>query len=132
ATVQTASRAPADRPGVYGGTCRAAPCRSAYGWWQRCRLPAIVCSCSFPFAIRSVTHRLAGLHHAHDAFLRLRMRQQFHEGAALAIQQPLFIDQAAVLDLAAGDDVGDHHAELVVMRRDETAVTHVDQLRTDC
>jgi hypothetical protein len=33
-----------------------------------------------------------------------------------------------LVDVAAADDLGDHVAQLVVVRRDEAAVAHVDQL----
>src|SRR5207249_10167411 len=67
----------------------------------------------------------------HDALpiLRLRIAQQFQEGLALKVEQPLFADQAALLDVAAADNPGNHRAELEVMRGDEAAVAHVDQLR---
>jgi hypothetical protein len=76
-------------------------------------------------------NRLAGLHHAHDAFLGLGMVQQFHEGLALEVEQPLLADQAALIDVAAGHDAGDHLAQLEVVGGDEAAVTHVDQLHHD-
>src|SRR5690554_1067915 len=60
--------------------------------------------------VESVPDRLAGLHHAHDSFLGLGMIEQFHEGAPLQVEQPLFVDQAARLDIAAAHDLGDHHA----------------------
>nr|GFD56349.1 hypothetical protein [Tanacetum cinerariifolium] len=75
-----------------------------------------------------VAHRFAGLHHAHDAFLGLRIVQQRHEGLALHVQQPLFGDGAALVDVATGHDLGDGVAQVVVVGRDEAAVAHVDQL----
>src|SRR5471032_1193951 len=78
-----------------------------------------------------VADRLTGLHHAHDPLLRFRMVQQLQEGFTLHVEEPLLVDHAALVDVAAGDDFGDHLAQLEVVRGDEAAVAHIDQLRLD-
>ena len=55
----------------------------------------------------SVAHRLAGGHHAHDAFLGLGVCDQRAEVLALQRHQVVLGDQRAGVDIAATDHLGD-------------------------
>src|SRR6202011_1517902 len=127
------------------------PCRSVCGWRRRYTRLAVVCSFAAPFhaklAVRSVaslicvahlrrsfesiTHRLAGLQHAHDPFLRLLRAEPLDERAALEREQHLFIDQAAGFDVSATQHLRDAARDQEVVLADEAAIAHVDELRLD-
>src|ERR1700733_14844916 len=74
-----------------------------------------------------VTHRLAGLQHAHDPFLRLLRAEQIDERTALEFQQPFFIHQAASFDIATAHDFSNPARDQIIVLADETAIAHVDE-----
>src|SRR3954452_4448899 len=82
-------------------------------------------------ARRLIAHRLAGLQHAHDPFLRLLRAEQLDERAPLELQQPFLIDQAARFDVPTAHRFRDAAGDQEIMLADETAVAHVDERRLD-
>src|SRR5512143_4334290 len=75
----------------------------------------------------SIAQRLAGLQRMRDPLLRLRVAQERHELRALEVEQPLLVDEAARLAIAAAQHARDAEPDLEIVRRDEAAVAHVDE-----
>ena len=82
------------------------------------------------FSFASVANRLAGLHHSHDPFLGPGMGEQAGEGATLEPHDPFLVDHRAGIDIASAHHLGNRSPQQEIVGRDETAVAHVHQLRS--
>src|SRR5664279_5035827 len=67
----------------------------------------------------SIPQRLSGGERMGDAGLRLFVAQQVHEFAPLEFDQPVLVDEASRIEIAAAQHTGNLEADLVVVGADE-------------
>ena len=89
----------------------------------------LLCSCS---SVPSVAHRLAGLQHAHDPFLRLGVHEQRAEVPCARASSAIPRSTSEPASTSPPQHhFGDQARDVEVVRADEAAVAHVDELALD-